>query len=78
MRKAGDKWQVKVRSVDSGATRTEAFDGVVVCSGAHHNASFPKWPGFDEQPVGHWAGFVRQNSGRASHGTLLSPAALAS
>jgi hypothetical protein len=48
VRKAGEKWQVKVRSVDSGATRTEAFDGVVVCSGAHHNASFPKWPGFDK------------------------------
>lgn len=44
----GAKWEVMLRCKSEGTTRTEMFDGVVVCSGAHHTVSFPKWPGSDK------------------------------
>ncbi len=43
----GGRWRVTVRDPRSGATETDEFDGVVICSGLHRVPQIPPLPGLD-------------------------------
>jgi cation diffusion facilitator CzcD-associated flavoprotein CzcO len=50
-------WTVRVRA--GGATRTEAFDAVLVCSGHHRDVYVPRYPGAFAGPILHSSAYKR-------------------
>ena len=42
------RWKLEIKDLESGLTRTEEFDGVMVCSGHHAEKKMPRFQGQEE------------------------------
>ena len=42
------QWEISYRNIETGATNTEEFDGVFLCTGHHAEKYVPEFPGLKD------------------------------